>query len=133
MSTAQQIAQRLVAHINSHDVDAIAALLTADHRFIDSLGVVVQGREALRAGWRQYFRLVPDYRIDIEHVLADGEHVVLLGIARGTYTPDGTLSPKNAWTTPGAWRALINEQLVAEWQVYADNDPIRRRMAGTSA
>jgi predicted ester cyclase len=73
-------AQRVVAHINSHDVDAIAALLTPDHRFIDSLGGEARGREALRHDWRQYFRLVPDYRIDVDRVLVDGPRVVLLGV-----------------------------------------------------
>ena len=133
MLSATQTVQRFVAHINSHDVDAIAALLAPDHRFIDSLGGEARGREALREGWRQYFRMVPDYRIDVERVLEDGPHVVLLGVARGTYSVDGTLQGKNAWSTPAALRALIHNGLVAEWQVYADNDPIRQRMAGASA
>ena len=133
MLNATQIVQRLIAYINSHDVDAIAALLTSDHRFVDSLGGVTQGREALRAGWRQYFRMVPDYQIEVERTLADGPLVVLLGVARGTYTTDGTLSAQNAWSTPAALRALIQDGLVAEWQVYADNEPIRRRMAAASA
>jgi hypothetical protein len=30
-------------------------------------------------------------------------------------------------------RALIHEGLVAEWQVYADNQTMRERMAGVSA
>jgi uncharacterized protein (TIGR02246 family) len=133
MLNATQTVQRLVGHINSHDADAIAALLTSDHRFVDSLGGVTQGREALRAGWRQYFRMVPDYQIEVEHTLADGPLVVLLGVARGTHTTDGTLNAQNAWSTPAALRALIREGLVAEWQVYADNEPRRRRMADASA
>jgi uncharacterized protein (TIGR02246 family) len=132
MLDATQTVQRLVAHINSHDVDAIAALLTPDHRFVDSLGGVTQGRDALRAGWRQYFRIVPDYQIQVDRTLADGPLVVLLGVARGTYTTDGTLSAQNTWSTPAALRALIREGLVAEWQVYADNEPIRRRMAASA-
>jgi uncharacterized protein (TIGR02246 family) len=130
--TPAETARELVARINAHDVEAIAALLTADHRFIDSLGREVRGREALREGWRQYFRSVPDYRLEVVRVLADGAHVVLLGTARGTYTRDGTLLPHNAWATPAALRALVSDGQVAEWQVYADNDPIRRRMAGDS-
>jgi uncharacterized protein (TIGR02246 family) len=133
MLNATQTVQGLVAHINSHDVDAIAALLTSDRQFVDSLGAVTQGRDALRAGWRQYFRMMPDYVIEVEHTLADGPHVVLLGVARGTYTTDGTLRAQGAWSTPVALRALIREGLVAEWQVYADNEPIRRRMADASA
>jgi ketosteroid isomerase-like protein len=131
-SGAVQAAQQLVSAINVHDVDALAALLTPEHRFIDSLGTVVVGRDALREGWRQYFRLVPDYHIEVERVLGDGPHVVLLGSAHGTYTTDGTLEARNAWRTPGAWHALVHEGLIAEWQVYADNEPLRRciRAAG---
>jgi SnoaL-like domain len=133
MPNATHTAQRLVELINSHNVDAIAALLTSDHRFVDSLGNVTHGREALRAGWRQYFRMVPDYQIEVERTLTDEPHVVLIGIARGTYSPDGTLQPQNVWSTPVALRALIHEGLVAEWQVYADNQTMRERMAGVSA
>jgi ketosteroid isomerase-like protein len=124
---------RLVENINSHDVDAIVALLTSDHRFVDSLGNMTLGREALRAGWRHYFRMVPDYQIAVERALADGQHVVLVGVAGGTYAPDGVLLAQNAWSTPIAVRALIHEGLIAEWQVYADNEPMRRRMAGETA
>jgi uncharacterized protein (TIGR02246 family) len=133
MLNATHPVQRLVENINSHDVDAIAALLTSDHRFVDSVGNVTQGREALRAGWRQYFRMVPNYKIEVERALADGPHVVLLGVAGGTYSPDGTMHAQNAWSTPVALRALIHEDLIAEWQVYADNEPMRERIARSSA
>ena len=133
MLSAKHLAKRLVENINAHDVDAIAALLTSDHRFVDSLGNVTQGREVLRVGWRQYFRMVPDYQIEVERALADGPHVVLLGLARGTYTRDGALHAQNAWSTPVALRALIHEGLIAEWQVFADNEPMRERMASASA
>lgn len=125
---AAQTARRLVEQINAHDVEALAALLTADHRFVDSLGVVVCGRDTLREGWRQYFRLVPDYHIEVRRVLCEGGHVVLLGEARGTYSSDGALKAQNAWNTPAAFHALIEDGGVARWQVYADNEPIRRCM-----
>lgn len=125
---AAQTARQLVQHINAHDVEALAALLSADHRFVDSLGVVVCGRDALRAGWREYFRLVPDYYIEVQRLLCDGADVVLMGTARGTYSTDGTLQAKNAWSTPAAFHARVREGCVALWQVYADNEPIRRCM-----
>jgi ketosteroid isomerase-like protein len=125
---AAHTARRLVQHINAHEVEALAALLSEDHRFVDSLGVVVCGRDALRAGWRQYFRLVPDYHIEVQQVLCDGADVVLLGAARGTYSSDGTLQANNAWSTPAAFHARIRAGYVALWQVYADNEPIRRCM-----
>jgi hypothetical protein len=122
------VAHALVATINAHDVDALAALLTPEHRFVDSLGVTVSGRETLRAGWRQYFRMVPDYRIEIAHTFDRVADVVLLGAASGTYTTDGRLDARNAWAMPGAWHAQIETGLVGLWQVFADNEPLRRCM-----
>ncbi len=133
MPRNEEIARQLVACINTHDADAVAALLTPEHRFIDSLGNVVVGRQAMREGWRQYFRMVPDYRIEVERVFAAGDEVVLLGSARGTYAPQGVRHLSNAWSTPAALRAQIADGQVAAWQVYADNDPIRRLIAAASA
>jgi hypothetical protein len=53
----------------------------------------------------------------------------MLGMASGTFTRDGKLNPENHWQTPIAIRASIDDGLVAEWRVYADNDPIRKLMA----
>jgi uncharacterized protein (TIGR02246 family) len=130
--SALEVAGRFVECINAHDPDRIAALLTPDHRFIDSLGTESRGREAMREGWRQYFRMVPDYRVEVARRFVDGSEVMLVGVARGTYTSDGRLTPANAWSTPAAWRALVREELVEEWQVYADNEPIRRCIARAS-
>ena len=44
--------------INRHDPDALAALMTQDHVFIDGLGNSVHGRETMRAGWRAISRCV---------------------------------------------------------------------------
>jgi len=131
--SALEVAHRFVERINAHDLDGLAALLTPDHRFIDSLGVESGGRQTLREGWHQYFRMVPDYRVEVVRAFVDEPEVILVGAARGTYTTDGQLDPSNAWSTPGVWRARIRDELVAEWQVYADNEPIRRCMARASA
>ena len=42
------IAGRFVAVINAHDLDAICELMTEDHRFIDSMGTVFDGRDVMR-------------------------------------------------------------------------------------
>jgi uncharacterized protein (TIGR02246 family) len=132
MSTiAQAVAQSFVRAINRQDADALAALMTEEHRFIDSLGTVVTGREAMRAGWRGYFRMVPDYTIAIEEILSDGPVVLMLGVTQGTYAPDSHLKSQNRWTTPAAFRAYVEGEKVAEWRVYADNEPIRKLIAHT--
>jgi uncharacterized protein (TIGR02246 family) len=127
--SAESVAEGFVRAINRQDVDALADLMTAEHRFIDSLGGVVEGREKMRAGWTAYFRMVPDYTIVIEETFCDGPVVAMLGMAQGTYAPNGKLKHENRWMTPAAFRAFIEEGKVAEWRVYADNEPIRQRMA----
>jgi uncharacterized protein (TIGR02246 family) len=126
---AEIVAHAFVRAIGRQDVAGLAALMTEGHRFVDSLGTAVEGREAMRAAWTGYFHMVPDYSVEVESTLCDGPVVVMLGMARGTYVPDGTLSAENRWETPAALRAVIENEKVAEWRVYADNEPIRRVIA----
>ena len=94
------IAQAFVRAINRHDLDALAELMTEQHSFIDSMGNVARGREQMQAGWAAYFMMCPDYSIAVEETYGDGPAVVMLGVAEGTYTPDGKLKPENRWKTP---------------------------------
>ena len=130
--TPLQVTQKFVERINAGDVAGLATLMTEDHRFIDSLGNVVSGREAMKAGWAGYFSMVPDYRLTAQQWLCDGPVAVMLGTASGSYSPDGSLHPERRWTTPVACRAAVQGGLVAEWQVYADNEPIRQLMRTSS-
>jgi hypothetical protein len=54
--------------------------------------------------------------------------VIVVGTAGGTYSRDGNSHVDDGWETPAAWLARVNRGLLAEWRVYADNEPIRRRM-----
>lgn len=120
---------RFVERINVKDTEGIAALMTDDHCFVDSMGIEVSSRGKMRLGWEEYFRMVPDYRIEVQETFAAGAVVVLLGKACGTYSRDGSLKPEDRWETPAAWRAVVDGNRLAAWQVYADNEPIRRRIA----
>jgi uncharacterized protein (TIGR02246 family) len=122
------VATRFVAAINAHDVDELVGLMTDDHCFVDSLGHVVSGREQMRHAWRGYFALVPDYSITIERIFSDRDVVVLCGVAGGTLARGGDVAPEDSWSTPVALRACITGSLVAEWRVYADNEPLRALM-----
>ena len=126
------VALRFVERINAHDVDGLAALMTDEHRFIDSGGTVHTGRERMREAWTEYLRMVPDYWIRIDESFGRGTVAILLGTAGGTYSRDGTLLPEDSWSTPAAWRVQVSGALVEEWRVYADNEPIRIRMEGGS-
>jgi ketosteroid isomerase-like protein len=126
--SVEDVAKEFVAVINRHDVDAIRGLMTEDHRFIDSGGMVIVGREEMRKAWIGYFNIVPDYLITISEVFTSGSTIVLVGIASGTYSSDGNLKPQDHWQTPAAWRAVVARGKIKEWQVFADNEPIRKIM-----
>jgi ketosteroid isomerase-like protein len=130
MITSHEAAAHAFAQaISRQDVAALGELMTPEHRFVDSLGNVVEGREKMRAGWAGYFRMVPDYTIAIEETYSHGAVVVMIGSAQGTYAPGGELREENRWQTRAAFRAVIKDGKVAEWRVYADNEPIRKLMA----
>ena len=105
------------AAINRHDVEALTALMTADHVFVDSWGQRVEGATPMEAGWRAYFAMCPDYWIRADDVVAEGGLVLAVGEAGGTI--DGI-----PWHTPAAWKAVVRDGKVTEWRVFADNKPV---------
>ena len=60
-----------VSAINGHDVEALAALMSLGHLFIDSLGNRVQGAARMEIGWRSYFTMCPDYWIQTDSVISE--------------------------------------------------------------
>ncbi|MGH9601072.1 MAG: nuclear transport factor 2 family protein [Terriglobales bacterium] len=122
------VALALEKKINSGDAEGIVALMAPDGAFIDSMGMKITGQANLRQAWTQYFRMVPDYRISHTEIFSQGATVAMFGEARGTFSHDGLLHRENAWSTPAAWRAVVEGGRIRVWQVYADNEPIRQIM-----
>jgi len=106
--------------INRHDVEALCALMAPDHSFIDSGGGVTTGVETMKTGWSDFFRMFPDYENDMSGFLQDGNAVMAYGGASGTYNGKRGLVPENRITMPAAWRAIVRNGLIQEWQVFAD-------------
>jgi len=148
--SAEEVAHQFVRAINRQDVAGLADLMTREHRFVDSLGNMIAGQDAARQGWLGYFSMVPDYSITVQESYGKGPVVIMFGTAKGTYVPpdppppepsyyrpakpkaapepEKKLSPENEWKTPVAFRVLVEDGRVAEWRVYADNEPIREVM-----
>jgi ketosteroid isomerase-like protein len=110
--------------INQHDADKLAEYMTEDHVFIDSLGQPIGGREKMRSGWRAYFSFCPDYWVSHEQIFPSGQLVAIFGAAGGTVAAAGALPPENQWRTTAAWLAIVENGLVKQWTVYADNKPV---------
>jgi ketosteroid isomerase-like protein len=114
--------KQFLAAVNRHDMTALAALLAADHLFVDSVGNHVRGSKSMEAGWRGYFAMCPDYWIRADQAIASDETVLVVGEAGGTI--DGV-----AWRTPAAWKAVIRDGRLVEWRVFADNKPVYEILA----
>ena len=117
-----EIFKQWVAAVNVHDVAEMAALMAADHTFVDSLGNRVEGPKSMEIGWRGYFAMCPDYWIRVDQAMAEGDTLLCTGEAGGTI--DG-----ETWRIPAAWKAVIRDGSVLEWRVYADNKPVYEILA----
>ena len=127
------VIRAFVRCINARDAGGLARLMTDDHTFTDSLGAQVVGKEAMRTAWVAYFFLIPDYTIAVQTMVQAERTFAVFGTARGTCAVDGHLSPEDSWEIPLAIRAVVRDALVAEWQVFADNEPVRSIMSRQAA
>jgi ketosteroid isomerase-like protein len=128
-----EVAMEFIKRINSGNVDTICELMTSGHIFQDALGKRFMGREKMREGWRAYFTMVADYRVHAEEFFQTSERLAIFGTASGTYAGKGAATKENFWEVPAAWRVVIRDGLVAEWRVYADNQPLRKLMGESQA
>jgi ketosteroid isomerase-like protein len=95
--------------INAQDLDALCALMSSDHRFVDSAGGTVIGKESCRSAWASFFEAFPDYRnlFDNVTVVAPGQ-VVVNGRSECAYEP---------LRGPARWHATVEAGSILEWRV----------------
>ena len=133
--TPLEVADAYVAAINSGKVNSLVDLMTPEHTFVDADGSEHVGRDQMRSGWQEYFDLVPDFRIEVSDRFEDRDTVILLGRASGTFVQYGELKPDNHWSVPAAWRLVVDSDLVAVWQLYANqhvmHEILERIMSGS--
>ena len=115
--------------INEHDVNGIADLLSDDHRFTDSMGIVVKGKKEMKHAWKVYFKWFPDYEVTIKNTLLTDDSVGIFGTAKGTFDSDEPIA-SDKFEIPAAWRAKVKDNLISEWQVFADNEVVRDIIKG---
>ena len=103
------VALRFNERINQRDPEGLAELMTDDHAFIDSDGVVTKGKEVMKEGWRSFFKEYPDYRNVFTNMSVHDNVVVMEGYSVCSFKPlDG----------PNIWTAKIRDGRVSEWKVH---------------
>jgi hypothetical protein len=95
--------------INAQDLVGLCDLMSSDHRFVDSAGGTVIGKESCRAAWASFFDSFPDYRNVFDRITV---------VAPGQATIDGrsecTFEPLHG---PARWHATVAGGLIVEWRV----------------
>ena len=107
--------------INAANVDKICSLITPDHVFTDSQNNRMTGSDNMRRAWAGYFALFPDYHIEIQETFVNENVICMLGYASGTYQNRKDSENSNSWRIPAAWKAILKDNKISHWQVYADN------------
>jgi len=118
--TNKAIAIRFVKAINDHDVNEIINLISDDHIFIDALDNKSVGKKVMKEGWKGYYELFPDYQIEISDITENVSTIGLFGYASATYKNLTNKLNSNFWRIPAAWKAIVENNKVKQWQVYCD-------------
>jgi ketosteroid isomerase-like protein len=120
----REVVEAFVAAVNSGRAEKVVSAMTGSPVFIDSLGTRIEGKPAVLDGWRAYYRLFPDYRIEVDALFTEGREAMLHGRASATLHRAGRPVDGGSWQIPAAWRAVTDSRRVIEWQVFADNKPV---------
>ncbi|MBN1967071.1 MAG: nuclear transport factor 2 family protein [Anaerolineae bacterium] len=132
MFEAENIVLAFIDAINSHDVEAICALMTRDHVYVDAANDRFQGIGMMAAVWDGLFRWFPDYEIRVEQMIYQTDKVAVFGSLSGTYAVRGELDASRFWEVPAAWKAVIHDNHVREWRAYNDTRRIYEIIAAAS-
>jgi len=99
--------------INQQDPEGLAKLMTDDHKFIDSLGNIITGRDTTKECWREFFKKYPDYRNKFTSVTVQDSVVVMVGYSK---------CASRQLEGPSVWTAKIRGDRVSEWRVFWLNE-----------
>lgn len=122
--TDKEIVINYVEAINSVNMDQIEKLMSEDHIFVDSGDSKTQGKENMIQGWVGYFKLFPDYQIEIIDITESDSLIGIFGYASGTYKGLKDDINSNYYRTPAAWKVIVQDGKIKYWQVYCESKKI---------
>ncbi|MFC1476912.1 nuclear transport factor 2 family protein [candidate division KSB1 bacterium] len=120
---------QFVEKMNERDFNGVRDMITDDFLFIDSSGITNKGKERCREIWDRYFSLFPDIEFSITHIMQNGNTIAILGNITGTFAAEDRASNEHSWSIPAAWKSVYRDDKVAEIRIYADLEPIRKKIS----
>lgn len=114
-----------VEAINDGDADRLAELMADNHQLYVFGEPPLSGREANVAGWRQYLKAFPDYRIHPDRVVGYGARVAVLGHTTGSHLD---LSDDEESELTLIWAAEVADNKLLSWRLLEDTPDWRREL-----
>jgi steroid delta-isomerase-like uncharacterized protein len=126
-----QLAQEQIAALNARDIDRY--LLRIDDAYVgesETMPGPIHGPEGARQALNVMFTAFPDLRIEVEQLLASGDHVVarlrLTGTHKGTFAGVAPTNKSVSWQACNVVE-LRNGKAIRS-RVYADNASMLRQL-----
>ena len=111
---------KFVKAINDHNVNEIVNLMSEDHIFIDATNHKTVGKTGMKEGWKGYYELFPDYKIEISDITENESVIGLFGYVNATYKNLTNNLNSNFWRISASWKAIVENNKIRHWQVYCD-------------
>ncbi|HUA18498.1 MAG TPA: ester cyclase [Bryobacteraceae bacterium] len=126
-----QLAEQAIAAVNAHDLDGYVNLI--DYSYIGESETApgpILGPEGARQNMNLMLTAFPDVRLDIEQILASGDHVMVRARVSGTHR--GTfagVAPTNKSVSWGVCTVVeVRNGKVIRGRTYGENLNLLRRL-----
>ncbi|MGA2716877.1 MAG: ester cyclase [Bryobacteraceae bacterium] len=126
-----QLAEKQIAALNARDLDQYLSRIDASYvGESETLPGPVRGREGARQVLDMLFTAFPDLRIEVQQILASGDHVVarlrLTGTHKGNFAGIAPTNKRVSWE--GCNVVEIRNGKAIRSRVYADNASLFRQL-----
>jgi peptidase E len=120
------IVKQYIDFINTHNIEGLINLTDENALFTDSMGINTKGLNNMKKAWDILWSFFPDYHLNVKEIICKNGLVAVFGTASGTLAADGKLLPDYKFEIPASWTATVNNGKITKWNVYADNQPVRK-------
>jgi steroid delta-isomerase-like uncharacterized protein len=130
-----QLVEQMIAAVNARDLDRYSQRI--DKSYIGESELLpgpIRGPEGARQGLEMLLKGFPDLRIEVEQILASGDHVVtrarLTGTQKGNYAGIPPTNKSVSWR--GCNVVEIRNAKVVRGRIYADNVSLLQQIGAIS-
>jgi uncharacterized protein (TIGR02246 family) len=112
------VALEFVECINNQDWKRLVEMMTENFTFIGpEEDDVVEGRDTMGKGFREYFEEYPEYKIHVSKVTVSGNAVAFVAQTTGSQVP-----PEIEARETVIFMATVREGMVSQWRIFSDMD-----------